>query len=180
MEIRRSYDRLISIMGFPILVRWHLYIESGTRAPADMILPCLVLLEHCIAQVPGKSIRKKFFKGNDEVYVRHCNDSYVAIGVESELQQWKIWHKCRTALSTTGVSYTVINIKYCDVITHQCHNFNGCLAKPPLELGMAWVITSHIKLQLCNIPILSCLKWFTRWGMPADRSASSQFITVTS
>ena len=30
MEIRRSYDRLISIMGFPILVR-HLYIESGHR-----------------------------------------------------------------------------------------------------------------------------------------------------
>ena len=29
MEIRRSYDRLISTMGFPILVRWHLYIESG-------------------------------------------------------------------------------------------------------------------------------------------------------
>ena len=29
MEIRRSYDRLVSTMGFPILVRWHLYIESG-------------------------------------------------------------------------------------------------------------------------------------------------------
>ena len=29
VEIRRSYDCLISIMGFPILVRWHLYIESG-------------------------------------------------------------------------------------------------------------------------------------------------------
>ena len=29
MEIRRSYDRLISTMGFPILVRWHIYIESG-------------------------------------------------------------------------------------------------------------------------------------------------------
>ena len=29
VEIRRSYDRLISTMGFPILVRWHLYIESG-------------------------------------------------------------------------------------------------------------------------------------------------------
>ena len=29
MEIRRSYDRLISTMGFPILVRLHLYIESG-------------------------------------------------------------------------------------------------------------------------------------------------------
>ena len=31
MEIRRSYDRLISTMGFPILVRLHLYIESGPR-----------------------------------------------------------------------------------------------------------------------------------------------------
>ena len=29
VEIRRSYDRLISTMGFPILVRWHRYIESG-------------------------------------------------------------------------------------------------------------------------------------------------------
>ena len=31
VEIRRSYDRLISTMGFPILVRCHLYIESGPR-----------------------------------------------------------------------------------------------------------------------------------------------------
>ena len=29
VEIRRSYNRLISTMGFPILVRWHLYIESA-------------------------------------------------------------------------------------------------------------------------------------------------------
>ena len=29
MEIRRSYDHLISTMGFPITVRCHLYIESG-------------------------------------------------------------------------------------------------------------------------------------------------------
>ena len=27
VEIRQSYDRLISTMGFPVLVRWHLYIE---------------------------------------------------------------------------------------------------------------------------------------------------------
>ena len=31
VEIRRSYDRLISTMGFPILVRRHLYIDSGPR-----------------------------------------------------------------------------------------------------------------------------------------------------
>ena len=29
MEIRRSYGRLISTMGYPILVRRHLFIESG-------------------------------------------------------------------------------------------------------------------------------------------------------
>ena len=29
MEIRCYYNRLISTMGFPILVRWHLYIEVG-------------------------------------------------------------------------------------------------------------------------------------------------------
>ena len=35
VEIRRSYDRLISTMGFPILVRWHFYIESGSRKQYD-------------------------------------------------------------------------------------------------------------------------------------------------
>ena len=29
VEIRRSYDRVISTMGFPMLVRWHIYIKSG-------------------------------------------------------------------------------------------------------------------------------------------------------
>ena len=29
VEIRRSYDRLISTMGFPILVRQHLHMKSG-------------------------------------------------------------------------------------------------------------------------------------------------------
>ena len=37
VEIRRSYDRLISTMRFPTLVRWHVYIESGP----------------CIFSVPG-------------------------------------------------------------------------------------------------------------------------------
>ena len=27
VEIRRSYDHLFSTMGFPILVRWHIYVE---------------------------------------------------------------------------------------------------------------------------------------------------------
>ena len=35
VEIRRSHDRLIFTMGFPILVRWHLYIELGPRSVPD-------------------------------------------------------------------------------------------------------------------------------------------------
>ena len=35
VEIRRCYDHLISTMGFPILVRLHLYIESGPKLPWD-------------------------------------------------------------------------------------------------------------------------------------------------
>ena len=31
VEIRWSYGRLISTMWFPILIRWHLYMESGPR-----------------------------------------------------------------------------------------------------------------------------------------------------
>ena len=40
VEIRRSHDRLISTMGFPILVRWHIYIESGPRS-------CYMMLDIC-------------------------------------------------------------------------------------------------------------------------------------
>ena len=39
MEVRRSYDRLISTMGFPILVRWHLYIESGPCTYMGFAMP---------------------------------------------------------------------------------------------------------------------------------------------
>ena len=36
VEIRQSYDRLISTLGFPILVRWYLFIESGPRIHIDL------------------------------------------------------------------------------------------------------------------------------------------------
>ena len=39
VEIRRSYDRLISTMGFPIPVRWYLYIESGPNGINITALP---------------------------------------------------------------------------------------------------------------------------------------------
>ena len=50
MEIRQSYDRLISTMGFPILVRRHLYTESGPwwwpgdASSQDIITVAMVLI----------------------------------------------------------------------------------------------------------------------------------------
>ena len=41
VEIRRSYDRLISTMGFPILVRWYIDIESG---PCSLIRRITILI----------------------------------------------------------------------------------------------------------------------------------------
>ena len=50
VEIRRSYDRLISTMGFPIPVRRHLYIESGPWSFNARL--CFVLV--CSRSIPAK------------------------------------------------------------------------------------------------------------------------------
>ena len=47
MEIRRSWDRLISTMGFPILVRLHLYIESGPWITIGVIVNTLKPRQNC-------------------------------------------------------------------------------------------------------------------------------------
>ena len=65
MEIRRSYDRLISTMGFPILVKWHLYIESGVVPTAcfhmfyiNNLHPVIITLH----PVPQKGIITKYHR----------------------------------------------------------------------------------------------------------------------
>ena len=56
MEIRRSYDRLISIMGFPIPVRRYLYIESGPRLVLASFSMCF--------SYPGITTPSLFFSHN--------------------------------------------------------------------------------------------------------------------
>ena len=57
MEIRRSYDRLMSTMGFPLLARWHLYIESGWMCKAAGHRPTSRCLRSCL-----HSFRVKIFQ----------------------------------------------------------------------------------------------------------------------
>ena len=45
LKIRRSLDHLIFNMGIPILVRWHLYIETGPRS---------ILVQIMVFHMPGK------------------------------------------------------------------------------------------------------------------------------
>ena len=55
MEIRRSYHRLISTMGFPILVRWHLYytlrneVRGGILDSACLSVRLSVCLSVCLS-----------------------------------------------------------------------------------------------------------------------------------
>ena len=44
VEIRRSWDHLISTMGFPILVRWHLYIEWAPWCTCSPVKPAPFLV----------------------------------------------------------------------------------------------------------------------------------------
>ena len=50
VEIRRSYDRLISTMGFPIPVRCHLYIESGPWSRLRRCLSPVHKFDRCLSQ----------------------------------------------------------------------------------------------------------------------------------
>ena len=56
--IWRSSDRLISTMGFPILVRWHLYIESGPWT-CSIFSPILTI--HTLHHVHSSHCRDVFF-----------------------------------------------------------------------------------------------------------------------
>ena len=47
VEIRQSNDRLISTMGFPILVRRYLYIESG---PCLSCVVNIIIVDHLVTQ----------------------------------------------------------------------------------------------------------------------------------
>ena len=86
MELRRSYDRLISTMGFPILVRRHLYIESGPWLPA--YLPVLRLYDkHILA--PTWDIT-----GNADTYLCFITNAYHPIRLTVSLFQ----HICRITL----------------------------------------------------------------------------------
>ena len=89
VEIRRSYDRLISTMGYPILVRWHLYIESGPWGSVNkcwwMIFPILITmyLSHiCCLMVVARCVWRAYWSlspGGSVVLAwhlkisRHCN-----------------------------------------------------------------------------------------------------------
>ena len=61
MEIRRSYDRLISTMGFPILVRHHLYIESGPRVSVATVLSTHPCVSSCLWVKPNTMQWHLFF-----------------------------------------------------------------------------------------------------------------------
>ena len=55
MDIRRSYDRLIFTMEFPILVRWHLYLNQGPES--DLIYLSHILTQYLTDDIERVQIR---------------------------------------------------------------------------------------------------------------------------
>ena len=58
LKIRRSWDRIIFNMGIPILVRWHLYIETAPRSWCHDI-------KHVMLLWPISMLDKKEMDGHD-------------------------------------------------------------------------------------------------------------------
>ena len=90
VEIRRSYDRLISTMGFPILVRWHLYIESEVGiSPASLLMAGssthydVIKWKHIPHYCPdvrespheGTITLKRKCRHFDEIFITGCTES---------------------------------------------------------------------------------------------------------
>ena len=73
-----------------------------------------------------------------------------------------IWQKVSIMTSCYRITFLVT-----DVITDAWLNINGGLTKPPLELGHAWIITSHINLQIWllihAIQVNMCWAWRDLW-----------------
>ena len=61
MEKRRSLDRLISTMEFPLLVRWHLYIEPS------QVFGCIYMLY--VTLVLSYEVYKQFTKRKLILYI---------------------------------------------------------------------------------------------------------------
>ena len=61
VNIRRSYDRLISTMRFPILVRWHHYIESEPWwGHAGHVEYSCVMIDRCLGSFTANELWKEF------------------------------------------------------------------------------------------------------------------------
>ena len=87
VEIRWSSDCLISTMLFPLLVRWHLYIESGSRPWAAMALTMqdtwVLAFHEGVYQWPVSSV-KETIKNNKafDFYDSHdCNYTVICTKV---------------------------------------------------------------------------------------------------
>ena len=80
VEMERFYDRLISTMGFPVLVRRHLYLEPGPRIFAATVHSCTVSIY--MARIPiqiqiWNSRLVLIYVMDESVTGVHMNASYI-------------------------------------------------------------------------------------------------------
>ena len=102
----RLYDCLISIIGFPILVRGHLYIESRSKKlDALCILQnsfhfCLLAFFH---HIQSSAIVTRF--NFSQYYIWHCDDS-----CRTEIRNWNSQHTPHISSSRASYGMSVVRI----------------------------------------------------------------------
>ena len=122
VEIRRSYDRLISTIGFPIPVRRHLFIESGPRSlrlkhsedhllkwrihnPMDTNSLCCIRLSVCVVQWLYICILEFISTRPMSCYCVGVGEAvrFLVVGTigKEDKRGQKIWLRSDTGLSST-------------------------------------------------------------------------------
>ena len=149
MEIRRSYDRLISTMGFPILVWWHLYIESGPWFPSffwqainsydksqSFMRKDLSYLYFCVSSEKCSMLRDENFKSNLK-----CNLS---------LLKWKPWKASGSSFDSCRTVH--LCFAYCNMwSTNLCARFSeahGWLISDEISHPCASFNLTHLKSRI--------------------------------
>ena len=153
MEIRRSYDRLISTMGFPILVRWHLYIESG---------PWSVIPEHAsandMAPILATSHKQAQYGLHRQMYIKHTLSTY-----SLWVWCWTVSNVIRSCQSVflfivysswnTLYWYRLHGMRFCVYVFYQsfivyilCLLFNSVY----LWTFMPWYLSEMTKIKIIN------------------------------
>ena len=136
-ELTRSYDCLVSIMGFSILVIWHLYIEAGPRFLMRRFDACKRYQNMFFSLSGCKNVFDISLQLKTSSYRRRC---YLYVKFCS----------CSHALRQRSCGPTLAHVMACR------------LAAPSHYLNLCWVLSVLYSIACLKIKLLKSMRHFCR------------------